>query len=488
VAGAARARAVTNEVTVEKVFAGSRLRRLRTERGLSQVDMARLLIISPSYLNQIEHDSRPLSAGVLLRVGEIFGVDAAFFAPQDSARRIAELQEALLPDSSAVESAASAVAPADLAQVVASMPELADAVIRLHRQHRSLVETAELVAGSRTGLLDVDPHQEVRDFFYRHKNHFEELDLAGEATAARLGTYGSDIAQGLRGHLEEAYGMTVESLPYGAEREQDLHRYDDERRSLSLASGLRPAQQAFRMATQLAYLEQGALLDRLLDEETFGSAEARQLARIGLANHFAGAVVLPYAAFHQAAENLRYDIELLGEQFGVGYETVAHRLSTLQRPGARGVPFIFVRVDRAGNISKRQSATGFHFSRTGGTCPLWNVYEAFAAPGRVAVQIAAMPDGQRYLWVARTVTRHRGPYGAPVKTFAVGLGCEIRHAARLVYARGMPLDDPAAATPIGPGCRTCQRTDCPQRAAPPLGRRLTIDESRSTFVPYPVDG
>jgi XRE family transcriptional regulator, fatty acid utilization regulator len=241
------------------------------------------------------------------------------------------------------------------------------------------------------------------------------------------------------------------------------------------------------MATQLALLEQDALIEDILDEEHFGSPEARKLARIGLANHFAGALILPYLAFYRAAERFKYDIELLAGRFGVGYETVAHRLSTLQRTGARGVPFIFVRADRAGNISKRQSATGFHFSRTGGTCPLWNVYEAFASPGRVVVQVAAMPDGQRYLWVARTVTRNRGAYGEPAKAFAVGLGCELRHARRLVYSRGMALDDPEAATPIGPGCRTCDRPRCPQRAAPPIGRPLAIDEARSTFIPYPVE-
>lgn len=155
---------------------------------------------------------------------------------------------------------------------------------------------------------------------------------------------------------------------------------------------------------------------------------------------------------------MRYDIERLGDHFGVGYETVCHQLSTLQRPGARGVPFSFVRVDRAGNLSKRQSATGFHFSRGGGTCPLWNVYEAFASPGRVQVQMAAMPDGQRYLWTARTVTRYRGGWGEPGKTFAIGMGCKV-----------------------------CERLDCPQRAVPPLGRRLAVDENRTTFVPYPVE-
>jgi predicted transcriptional regulator len=216
----------------------------------------------------------------------------------------------------------------------------------------------------------------------------------------------------------------------------------------------------------------------------FSSGEARALARIGLANYFAGALILPYTMFLHAAEALRYDIDLLGQRFGVGFESVCHRLSTLQRPGAQGVPFFFIRVDRAGNISKRQSATDFHFSRAGGTCPLWNVYEAFSSPGRILTQLAEMPDGRTYMWLARTVSRQMGGYGTPDKTFAVALGCDVRHAGRLVYSKGLRLDDREARTPIGMGCRICERPACPQRAFPSLSRPLAVDETRSTFAPY----
>jgi predicted transcriptional regulator len=210
------------------------------------------------------------------------------------------------------------------------------------------------------------------------------------------------------------------------------------------------------------------------------------LARVGLANYFAGALLLPYDLFQEAAEQLRYDIDLLGQRFGVGFETVCHRLSTLQRPGAPGIPFFFVRVDRAGNISKRQSATHFHFSRTGGTCPLWTVYEAFGQPDQVLCQLASMPDGRRYLWIARSVSRGQRGYGSPRKTFSIGLGCDIRHASRLVYAKGLDLGDPDAATPIGMGCKVCERHQCPQRAFPYVGKGLHVDENASRFAPYGV--
>lgn len=203
-----------------------------------------------------------------------------------------------------------------------------------------------------------------------------------------------------------------------------------------------------------------------------------------MANYYAGALILPYQAFLESAENLRYDIDLLSEKFGVGFETICHRLSTLQRPGAQGVSFFFVRVDQAGNISKRQSATDFHFSRVGGSCPLWNVYDAFTTPGRILTQMAQMPDGRTYLWMARTVTSGYRGYGAPGKKFAIGLGCDLRHADKLVYSQGLNLQDPASATPIGAGCKICERPDCTQRAFPAIGRKVQIDETRSQFEPY----
>ena len=267
-----------------------------------------------------------------------------------------------------------------------------------------------------------------------------------------------------------------------------LRRFDAASNVLYLSDRLEGGQRNFHMATQLAFLEMEPVLRRLAQDARLSSREARQLARIGLANYFAGALLMPYTAFLRAAEEEGYDIERLGQRFGVGFEAVCHRLSMLQRPQARGIPFIFIRVDRAGNISKRQSATHFHFSRVGGTCPLWNVYEAFAQPGRIVPQVARMPDGRTYLWIARTVSQRRAGYGAPGTTFSVGLGCDIRHAPRLVYSKGLDLRELDAATPIGMGCKVCERTDCPQRAFPFIGRALEVDENQSRFVPYAFSG
>nr|WP_272921647.1 short-chain fatty acyl-CoA regulator family protein [Streptomyces sp. SID1046] len=453
------------------------MRRLREERRMTQADLARVLAISPSYLNQMEHDSRPLTVPVLLRLTEAFGVDPGFFSERDTSRLVADLREAL-----ANEVAEARVSPSDLAELATRMPAVASILLDLGRRSQLLAERLADAADGRDVAADSprSPHEEIREFFYRRQNYLHDTDLAAEGLAAEIGIRPGDVIRALTRRLAERHGIRT------ATDSDRLHHYDATARVLHLSNRLRPGQQAFRMATQLALIEYGAELDRLAAEDFPPGSPVHGLARIGIANHFAGALILPYRAFHAAAEEFRYDIERLTDHFGIGYETVCHRLSTLQRPRLRGVPFSFVRVDRAGNMSKRQSATGFHFSRAGGTCPLWNVYEAFAAPGRIHVQVAAMPDGQRYLWTARAVTRHRGGWGEPGKTFAIGLGCEIRHASRLVYADGLDLDNTAAATPIGMGCRLCERLDCPQRAVPPLGRALAVDENSSTFVPYPV--
>ncbi|GGX88268.1 short-chain fatty acyl-CoA regulator family protein [Streptomyces hiroshimensis] len=464
---------------MSKTYAGARLRRLREERRLSQAEFARVLAISPSYLNQMEHDSRPLTVPVLLRLTEAFGVDPAFFSETDTTRVLADLREALADEISAAR-----VSPSDLSELASRLPAIASVLLDLGRRNQALTERLAEASDGRGGApgpaAQRSPHEEIREFFYRRQNYLHDLDVAAEKLAAGLGIRPGGVLPALTTRLTQRHAV---QLTTDSGR---LHHYDPARRTLYLSNRLRPGQRAFRMATQLALLEFADELSALASEDYDEGSTTWSLARIGIANYVAAALILPYSAFHATAEELRYDIERLTDRFGVGYETVCHRLSTLQRPRLRGVPFSFVRVDRAGNMSKRQSATGFHFSRAGGTCPLWNVYEAFAAPGRIHVQIASMPDGQRYLWTARTVTRQRGGWGEPGKTFAIGLGCEIRHAARLVYSDGLDLGNASAATPIGMGCRICERLDCPQRAVPPLGRPLAVDENSSTFVPYPV--
>lgn len=467
-----------------KTFVGSRIRQLRSERGFSQAALAQMLEISPSYLNQIEHDVRPLTVAVLLRITEVFGVDATFFAPQDDTRLVAELREVTMDRDLDID-----VHVAEVADMVSAHPALARAMVNLHRRYR--ITTAQLAAATEDRFSDGSsgsgsitmPHEEVRDYFYQRQNYLHELDTAAEELTIDLRMHRGDLARDLSDRLTAVHGVhIVKRLDLG---DTVLHRFDPSSKRLEIGNHLSSGQQVFKMATELAYLEYGDLIDKLVEEGKFTSEESTTLARLGLASYFAAATVLPYGQFHEVAENFRYDIERLSAFYSVSYETVCHRLSTLQRPSMRGVPFSFVRVDKAGNMSKRQSATGFHFSASGGTCPLWNVYETFANPSKILVQIAQMPDGRSYMWVARTVERRASRYGQPGKTFAIGLGCELRHAHRLVYSEGLDLSADNA-TPIGAGCRVCERDNCPQRAFPALGRALDLNEHRSTVSPYLV--
>ncbi|PXY25342.1 Cro/Cl family transcriptional regulator [Prauserella coralliicola] len=470
---------------MDKTFAGAKLRHLRESRSMSQADLARLLEISPSYLNQIEHNTRPLTVPVLLRITEAFGVDTEFFANNDTARLVADAREALLDEAIGLEASTS-----ELNELATNLPAIAQALVKLHRSYRNAVETtAALVTENGTGLhgsaAAALPHEEVRDFFYERENYVAELDERAEAMSTEMGLRRGDVHRALLDRLTDHYGVTVTSEGIDEAAGQQ-HRYEPDARILRLAPSLRVGQRAFRMASQIALLEYDDLITELADSWAFSGPAARSLARVGLANYFAGALILPYGPFLSTAEKYRYDIERLCDHFGVGFETVCHRLSTLQRPKARGVPFSFVRVDRAGNMSKRQSAAGFHFSRVGGACPLWCIYEAFTSPGKIITQIATLPDGKSYFWIARTIARNIGGYGSPGKMFSVGLGCELRHARRLIYSTGLDLDDRAAATPIGMGCKVCDRPACPQRAFPTIGKQLTVDENTSTFVPYPA--
>jgi predicted transcriptional regulator/transcriptional regulator with XRE-family HTH domain len=469
-----------------KTFVGSRVRQLRSERGFSQAALAQMLEISPSYLNQIEHDVRPLTVAVLLRITEVFGVDATFFSTHDDTRLVAELREVIRDRDLDAE-----VDPTEVVEMVAAHPAIARAMVNLHRRYQ--ITTAQLAeatedrfnlntGGSGTGAITM-PHEEVRDYFYQRQNYLHELDTAAEDLTARMRMHRGDLAGELSRRLTEVHGVRiVKRIDLG---ETVLHHYHPASRTLEISTQLSRGQQVFKMAAELAYLEVGDLIDTMVTDGKFTSEESARLARLGMANYFAAATVLPYRQFHDVSENFGYDIERLSAFYQVSYETVCHRLSTLQRPSMRGVPFSFVRVDKAGNMSKRQSATGFHFSSSGGTCPLWNVYETFSNPGKILVQIAQMPDGRNYMWVARTVERRAHRYGQPGKTFAIGLGCEVRHANRLVYSRGLDLSCDTA-TPIGAGCRVCERDNCPQRAFPALGRALDLDEHRSTVSPYLV--
>jgi XRE family transcriptional regulator, fatty acid utilization regulator len=466
---------------VAKTFAGARLRRLREEHGLTQVALARALGLSTSYVNQLENDQRPITVSVLLTLTERFDLPTQYFAPDSDARLVSDLREVLAEGNAT---------GAQIEELVARMPDVGQTLVNLHRRLHDA--TADLEALHSRANVDISavaqqpmPFEEVRDFFYDRKNYIGELDIAAEElfnrNRLRVGGLDGQLAE----LIGDKLGVTVVIDDGQTLNPNSKRLFQPDSRTLYLARWLYPGQRAFQIATQIALLTQADLIVGIIAGNDQLSDDARGVARIGLANYFAGALLLPYQRFLAVAESVRYDIDHLARRFEVGFETICHRLSTLQRPGARGVPFIFVRTDSAGNISKRQSATAFHFSRVGGNCPLWVVHHAFSRPGQFLTQVAQMPDERTYFWIARTTTTEPSRYLGPDKSFAIGLGCDVDHAEKLIYSVGIDLTDPEATVPIGAGCKICDRRACPQRAFPYLGRPVYVDPHSSTDLPYP---
>ena len=463
-------------MATQKLYAGVKLRETRARMGLTQKVFADKLGVSLPYLNQMENNHRPLSAAVVLALASDFGMDVTELATGDAERIVSDMKEAL-----ADPVFADTMPPlADLRLAASNAPAFARAFLELHRayrqSHERLASLDEALGRDDAGPRS-SPWEEVRDFFHYCDNYIDAVDRAAERFAAPDGKV-QDVVSRASALLRDK-GLRITIADAAEIRARDGS-------DLTISGRTAPPTQRFQILHQLALVTQNALLEATLDLARFQSDTARAIAKIGLANYFAGAALMPYRAFHAAAQEVRHDLERLADRFGASIEQVAHRLSTLQRPGLKGIPFFFVRVDQAGTITKRHSATRLQFARFGGACPLWNVYRAFETPGRFIRQLAETPDGVRYLCLARDVSKPGGSFNAPVRRYAIALGCEVSHAKGLVYADDLDLTNARAYEPIGISCRICERPNCHQRSVPPLERKLRIDPDRRGLLPYDV--
>lgn len=473
--------------TDRKMFLGGRLKRLRRELGHTQTRMAADLGVSPSYLNHLERNQRPMTAQVLLRLAQAYDLDLRAFSGDADKGSEADLQEVFadpmfrdLP-----------IPRHEVTDLVENAPGASEAVVRLYRafmdqrRRERLGLSPALSDEAREAGDEMTAADWVRDHIQAHRNHFGDLDALGEGLATQLNapTHGFEAAAAAR--LQSEWRIEVRILPVSVMVEY-VRRYDPHRRRLLLSEVLDAPARAFAVAYHLGFNEFGEALNTLVEAAGAPDLPARRLLKVSLANYLAAAILMPYGAFHAAAEELGYDIGLLCARFGASFEQVCHRLTTLSRAGARGVPFFLIRTDNAGNISKRFASSAFPFSRFGGACPRWNIHASFKAPGRIVTQVVeTFGDQTRYFTLARTVGRVTGAYGGSDDAeLAVGLGCELKYAGRLVYARGLDLAAPNA-TQIGPTCRLCERPNCRERAAPPITRTLTVDELAKTVTPFP---
>jgi predicted transcriptional regulator/transcriptional regulator with XRE-family HTH domain len=496
---------------------GQRIRARRQHLRLTQAALARQVGVSPSYLNLIERNRRSVGGSLLHRIAAALDLDSRALAGTEEARLIAELVE-IGADPAIGELGLSTE---EAREIVATSPGAARTMLSLYRACRnarqqadllaerlgessflgaagqqivSLVTairsfsgilhdygdlsenersrfverladdserlamlasaTFELVGGRGAHGLKPAPMEEVEDFFSDRANYFPALENAAALLRARLAGNGDIATPQLVHYLSEAHKIrAVRDPPTDPPAHGLLH----------LPAVLEPASLRFRLARAIAELEGAGLFERIMSSATFGSEDARRRCRRALANYFAAALLMPYDGFAAAARDCRHDIALIANRFEASFEQVCHRLATLRRPGAQGVPIHFLRVDLAGNISKRFSASGLRLPRYGGACPRWIVHAAFLTPGRIVRQVALLPDGQRYVFVA-CASLKAAPFGLPRTAHAVMIGCRASDARHFVYGDGLAMDGSVPAVPVGTSCSQCPREDCEQRA------------------------
>jgi hypothetical protein len=437
---------------MQKTFIGPHLRRLRLERGETQGQMAKALGISASYVNLLENNERSVSVQVLLRLFEAYGVDWREIAEEDGAAQLADLRAALQDP---------------IFEARPDLPQLR-AWAAANDQLLARAEGDGVTVAS-------TPEAAVHTVFRRHRNHFRDLEEAAErfwtAPVER-----DEVYSALKARLRDRSGIAVrlvrvEDLP------DTLRQYDEGRREILLSEALDHTNRTFQLVHMCGLLEQRALLDGIVDRSGISDPRGVARLRVELANYFAAAVLMPYAAFLAEARATKYDLDHIATRFGVSFEQACHRATTLQREGAQGVPFFFMRIDKGGNVTKRFNATDFHLAEYGGACPRLDVHTSFRTPGKIVPQFVEMPDKSQYFVFSRTVDRPTWIRHAQDNRLAVAMGCTVEHAAAIGYAEGFSV--PAARmVPIGINCRICPRANCDQRAHQAVVLTRPVDERR----------
>lgn len=449
---------------------GGKIRRLRRQRHIAQADLAQSIGISASYLNLLEHNRRKITVPLLFKLSGYFGIEPGELAESDDSQLIGDLMEIFGDDLFAD----SDLTNQEIRDLAFSNPVAARAVLRLFDKYQDLSKSST--------ALDIDgenePHHQatdaISDFLQENANHFPTLEEAAQRVRTDIEHGTDEFEQGLRTWLINIAGTRTHfsSLPGGIAR-----RVSEDGRRLHISDILPPETAMFAIAHHIGLLAAESEVAEIIANSTLPEADAPALARNVLVSYFAAALIMPYAPFLKACQDHRYDVDRIARQFNVSFEQVCHRMTTLQRPGASGIPLHLVRTDIAGNISKRFSLSGIHIPRHSGACPRWNVYSAFLSPGRINVQLSQMPDGEVYFCIARSFEKGGYRHNAPSRHFSIGLGCNITHAKKMIYSDGMELTNTTQIVPIGVGCRICPRMECEQRAHPPADHRFRINDN-----------
>ncbi len=466
---------------MRKTLIGPRLRQLRREHRQTQAEMAEALGVSTAYVNLLENNQRSLSVKMLMALSDAYGVDWRDLIKDESSMLLADLR-------AAVQDPIFGEPPPDLQELRSAIdhaPALVGHFLQLYRSHRTALEKMMRLGSERMpdDLLSSAPETIIHDFFRDHENYFEALESAASDLRAVESCDVDDVYAVLKSRLKRVHGIKVRTAPV-EEMSQALRIYDEHAAVVHLSEALDHQNRVFQLAHTLCLVELPDLLGRLTEDSDIRSETGVARCHVELANYFAAAFLMPYASFHAAAERTRYDVDRIAAVFGVSFEQVCHRLTTLQREGARGVPFFFLRVDKAGNVTKRFNATSFNIAEYGGACPVWNIHTSFRTPGVIVPQFVELPDGERFFTISRTTERPVFSRETQDRRLALSLGCELKHAHRLAYAAPFNTDDPKLFSPIGINCHLCPRQACSQRAHQPLFIELPIDTKRRGNTRY----
>jgi predicted transcriptional regulator/transcriptional regulator with XRE-family HTH domain len=464
-----------------KTFVGPQLRQLRRERRQTQAEMAKALGISAGYVNLLENNQRSLSVRLLMALADAYQVDWRAIVTDETSGLLSELRSIVrdpmfsgdLPDLQ------------ELRAAIDHAPKLVEQFVSLYGVHRTTLERI-MRQGAASGtdpLLASSAETVIHDFFRDKSNYFHPLEIAAERLRREEPFEPGDIYAVLKRRLSATHGIDVQRRA-AEDMTQSLRMYDRDARVVHLSEMLDHPNQIFQLAHVLCLVEFQDILDNLTAAS--GMAKRTSLARchIELANYFAAALLMPYEAVLHTAESTAYDIDRIAARFGVSFEQTCHRLTTLQRPGAQGVPFFFLRVDKAGNVTKRFNSTSFHLAEYGGACPVWNIHLAFRTPGVILPQFVELPDGARFFTMSRTADRPAINLETQDHRLSVSLGCELRYAKKLRYAAAFNFDDPRMFSKIGINCHLCPRQACSQRAHHPMLVDLPVDTARRGNTRY----
>jgi len=466
---------------------GHKIKAKRKKLGITQADLSKKLSISATYLNLMESGKRKIDLDLLVKMANELNVDVSDISKKTDTNLYQNLMD-LLGDN-LFENLD--ITNFDVKELINTNPSIAKALVKLgdnyKKKNQDIVSKVENISSKFIdGRKNSFPGEVVADFVQEHENYFPKLEEFASNFYNKIQSNNRVGYSSICEYLFNKHGIEVKDV-VPDEKKPFTKQFDLDKKIFLVSDYLNLETKKLYAAAQVAQLEAADIIDEYLNTFSFPSEESKKLSKVALLNYSGAAIIMPYKPFYVECVKQRYDVELLQNTFAVSFEQVAHRITCLQDPKMKGIPFHMLRADVAGNISKRFSLSGIEIPRYGGACPRWNIYKAFTMPGKINAAVSKMPNGEKYICIARTVEKGIGKHGMEKTLLSIGLGCQVKYAKDFVYSDSLNLNDKNTEVPIGVNCRTCDRMDCQQRAFPPLHKKFDIDLNKRGISVYVAD-